>query len=159
MTENFRVAIVIYILYICIYVSYMLLTYCTAITRLCGSDNRSIIKHLSFYTLNGENSSAGRSRIFYFINHKQYCHTRGLQNVPAMRSLIRGRMALLWRGSYFLDLLSDHYGIVASNFLRAHFPVVKRTVVFITVPMHRAKQTSTTAFKTCKKNFGIYQLH
>lgn len=40
--------------------------------------------------------------------------------------------------SYLLDLLADHHGVVSTDFLRAHLPVVEGTVVLVAVSVHGA---------------------
>lgn len=61
----------------------------------------------------------------------------------------------MWRGSNFLDLLSDDNGVVASYLLRPHLPVVERAVVLVAVSVHGAEQPTTTALKSCKINYLV----
>lgn len=67
---------------------------------------------------------------------------------------LRGRMARKWRGSYFLDLLTDDDRVVASDLLGAHLAVVERTVVLVTVPVYGTKQSTTAALEACNTKEG-----
>lgn len=51
--------------------------------------------------------------------------------------------------SNFLHFFTNNNWIVAPNFLSAHFSVIELAIVLVTVSMHRAEQSSTTAFKSC----------
>lgn len=51
--------------------------------------------------------------------------------------------------SNFLHFFTNNNWIVAPNFLSAHFSVIELAIVLVTVSMHRAEQSSTTAFESC----------
>jgi len=57
--------------------------------------------------------------------------------------------------SNFLHFFTNNNWIVAPNFLSAHFFVIEFAIVFVTVSMHSAKQSSTTALKTWKYSSSL----
>lgn len=59
--------------------------------------------------------------------------------------------------SNFLHFFTNNNWIVAPNFLSAHFFVIEFAIVFVAVPMHSAKQSSTTALETWKRSSSRQQ--
>lgn len=50
-------------------------------------------------------------------------------------------------GSYLLYLLADDHWVVSTDLLRAHLPVVERTLVLVAVPVHRAVEAPASALE------------
>lgn len=50
-------------------------------------------------------------------------------------------------GSYLVDLLRHHDGVVAPDLLRAQLSVVERAFVLVAVPVHGAEQSSAAALE------------
>lgn len=53
--------------------------------------------------------------------------------------------------SNFLHFFTNNNWIVAPNLLSAHFSIIELAIVLVTVSMHRAEQSPTTAFESCEK--------
>ena len=51
------------------------------------------------------------------------------------------------RDSDFLNLLTDHYRVVAADLLGAELSVVERAFVFVGIPMDRTVQPAATALE------------
>ena len=56
------------------------------------------------------------------------------------------------RDSDFLNLLTDHYRVVAANLLGTELSVVKRAFVFVGIPMDRTVQPTATALEASQSD-------